>query len=70
MLYIRNHLIALLTTHQSGDLFRVIAERNTSRQIYGNRLGGLLARNQTQQDTLHRVKLDGVDERIDAVVEI
>jgi len=38
--------------------------------VYVNRLGGLLARNQTQQDTLHRVKLGGVDERIDAVVEI
>jgi len=70
MLYIRNHLIALLTTHRSGDLFRVIAERSTSRYIYGNRLGGLLAPNQTQQDTLHRVKLGGVDERIDAVVQI
>ena len=30
----------------------------------------LLARNQTQQDALHWVKLSGVDEWVDALVEI
>ena len=29
-----------------------------------------LARNEIQQDTLDRIKLDGVDERVDANVEI
>jgi len=33
-------------------------------------LGGLLARKETQQDAFHRVKVDGVDERVDAVVQV
>ena len=33
-------------------------------------LSVLLARNQTQQDTLDRIKLGGVDERVDANVDV